>query len=237
MLELHQITYRVQDGDSIRDILRDVSLTVTDGEIACLTGPSGSGKSTALAVASRLVRPARGTVLLDGRDITALPERAAAAARLEHLGIVFQTPKLLGALTVREQLELMVRLGAGDLARLSTAQQNSRIDETLELVGISDLAKRRPAQLSGGQQQRANIARAIIHRPGTLLVDEPTSALDVTRSNHIMELLTSLTHDLGTATLVVTHEQAHLPLFDTVYRMQDGVLEAREGRTSVGAMS
>lgn len=230
MLELQHINYRVQDGDTDRDILRDVNLTIENGTFAGLTGPSGSGKSTALAIAARLVQPTSGQVLLDGRDITKLTGRDAAAARLAQLGIVFQTPKLLGALTVREQLEVMVRLGAGDLAGLSRIDREARIDETLEMVGITDLAHRRPAQLSGGQQQRANIARAIVHRPGTLLIDEPTSALDQTRSDQVMDLLGSLTKELNMASVVVTHEQSHLPRFDVLYRMVDGELTREEAR-------
>lgn len=230
MLELQHINYRVQDGDTDRDILRDVNLTIENGTFAGLTGPSGSGKSTALAIAARLVQPTSGQVLLDGRDITKLTGRDAAAARLAQLGIVFQTPKLLGALTVREQLEVMVRLGAGDLAGLSRIDREARIDETLEMVGITDLAHRRPAQLSGGQQQRANIARAIVHRPGTLLIDEPTSALDQTRSDQVMDLLGSLTKELNMASVVVTHEQSYLPRFDVLYRMVDGELTREEAR-------
>lgn len=237
MLELQDVTLTYPDGDRRLTALDRVELRVADGEAAAITGPSGSGKSSLLAVAATLTAPDRGRVLLGGRDIVGASRREAARIRRSELGIMFQTPNLHPALRVREQLEVMAKLGAGDLAGLGRGELARRIAETLELVGIGELADRRPAQLSGGQRQRANLARAIVHRPATLLVDEPTSALDRARGDAIIELVTGLTRELGLATVLVTHEQEHLARFDAVYEMADGVLSRRGGRAASVAPS
>lgn len=118
----------------------------------------------------------------------------------------------------------MARLGAPELARLDRAALRERIDAVLDEVGMLDRAEFRPSQLSGGQRQRINIARAIVHSPAALLVDEPTSALDAARSREIIALLRDLTREHSLATVVVTHDVEHLPEFDRVHEMRDGVL-------------
>lgn len=234
MLSLRDITLTYPDGQERVTALKDVSLTVDDGRAIGITGPSGSGKSSLLAVASTLVRPDSGQIRIGEHDASALSRREAARIRRDELGIVFQSPNLIPSLKVREQLEVMARLGAGNLRSLSGAELRGRIDETLEAVGIADLADRLPQQLSGGQRQRANIARAIVHRPSALLVDEPTSALDKARGDAIIELLVDLTHELGLATVVVTHELEHLENFDVAHRMLDGHLSLHTADRSDG---
>lgn len=224
MLSLRNITLTFPDGQSRVTALNNVSLDVQDGEAVGITGPSGSGKSSLLAVASTLVTPDHGEIRIGQRDASKLGRKEAAKIRRDELGIVFQSPNLIPSLKIREQLEVMAKLGAGNLRDLSKDELRDRIDETLESVGIADLADRIPQQLSGGQRQRTNIARAIVHRPSALLVDEPTSALDKARGDAIIELLVGLTHDLGLATVVVTHEIEHLENFDSSYRMLDGEL-------------
>lgn len=232
MLSLRNITLTFPDGQSRVTALNNVSLDVQDGEAIGITGPSGSGKSSLLAVASTLVTPDRGEIRIGQRDASNLGRKEAAKIRRDELGIVFQSPNLIPSLKIREQLEVMAKLGAGNLRDLSKDELSDRIDETLESVGIADLADRIPQQLSGGQRQRANIARAIVHRPSALLVDEPTSALDKARGDAIIELLVSLTHDLGLATVVVTHELDHLESFDSAYRMLDGELSIYSEETT-----
>lgn len=235
MLSLRDLTLTYPDGASRLTALDAASLEVADGEAAAVTGPSGSGKSSLLAVASTLVQPDRGSVRIGGREVVGLGRSQLAEVRRSELGIVFQTPNLLGALTVREQLEVMAKLGAGSLRGLSRRELAARIDETLDAVGILSLADRLPAQLSGGQRQRANIARAIVHRPAALLVDEPTSALDQARGDEIIALLVQLTHELGLATIVVTHELGHLARFDSAHRMVDGRLSEIDGAEAAGS--
>lgn len=234
MLRLTEVTLSYPDGDRRLTALDAVDLTVAGGEYAAITGPSGSGKSSLLAVAATLVTPDRGTVELGDALATGISRRRAAALRRSKLGIVFQSPNLIPSLTVREQLEVVARMGAGRLPLHPRRALAARIDELLDEVGVLPLADRRPAQLSGGQRQRVNVARAIVHGPEVLLVDEPTSALDRERGEAIIALLGRVTRERGLATVVVTHELEHLPAFDRAYRMLDGRLTPLDAASPAG---
>ena len=226
MLDLADITLTYPDGDATLTALDHVDLHVTAGDFTAVTGPSGSGKSSLLAVAATLVAPDSGTLEIDGERIDARRRRRASEVRRRLLGIVFQSPNLIPSLTVREQLEVVVRLAG--LRGRERAAAEARIDELLDRVGLASMSARRPAQLSGGQRQRVNIARALVHQPKALLVDEPTSALDRSRGDEVIEVLRELTHERELATVVVTHEHEQLPRFDRVTDMLDGVLTERE---------
>lgn len=221
MLSLTDITLTFPDGDGRVTAVDHADLEVTSGTVAGLTGPSGSGKSSLLAVASTLVRPDSGTVLIADVDATALSQKEAARLRRERIGIVFQQSNLLPSLTAREQLLIM---GEMDGERSGRAARRRAADELLDVVGLGDHRNARPAALSGGQRQRINIARALMGEPNVLIVDEPTSALDRARSEEIIELVVDLTRDLGTATLLVTHDLQLMPSFDATYEMLDGSL-------------
>ncbi|WP_069816092.1 ABC transporter ATP-binding protein [Streptomyces sp. TP-A0874] len=218
-LELTDITLTYPDGDSRLTALDEVSLTVPAGTTTAVVGPSGSGKSSLLAVAATLVRPDRGRVVLDGRDTAGLSRAELAALRRQRIGIVFQQANLLPSLTAEEQLRAMAHLD-GRPARAA----RERAAELLGAVGLAHRAHRRPHQLSGGERQRVNIARALMNDPAVLLVDEPTSALDQERGAAVMALLTSLTRQRGTATVLVTHDASHLAAADQVAEVRDGRL-------------
>lgn len=219
MIDLQDVTLTFPDGDSRLTAVDHVSLTAPDGHVTGITGPSGSGKSSLLAVAATLIRPDSGHVWIDDVDAATLTPTQAAQLRREQIGIVFQQPNLLPSLTAREQLLVMAELGGGRRHR-STIHQ--RADDLLDAVGLTDHAHRRPGQLSGGQRQRIAIARALVNSPSALLVDEPTSALDHHRGNEIMHLIHRLTHDRGTATILITHDLAHATELDTVTTIVDG---------------
>jgi len=167
------------------------------------------------------VRPDSGRVMIAGTDATRLSRSQATTLRRESIGIVFQQPQLLPALTAREQLRVMAELG-GSGRRERRALVRGRVDELLDAVGLAAVADRRPAQLSGGQRQRVAIARALVHEPSVLLVDEPTSALDTARGAEIMGLLARLTHERQTATLLVTHDLVHREALDETVEVVDG---------------
>jgi putative ABC transport system ATP-binding protein len=202
MLTLDHLTLTYQDGDDTLTAVDDANLTVAPGDFVADAG----------------------SVRIDDTTASDLSSGRAAELRRNRLGIVFQAPNLIGSLKVREQLEVMARMGAQPLAGLSKADLRARIDQALDEVGMLDRAEFLPSQLSGGQRQRVNIARAIVNDPDAMLVDEPTSALDEARSADIMRLLRDLTHERRLATVVVTHDLAQLPLFDTAYEMHDGKL-------------
>ncbi|WP_406375018.1 ABC transporter ATP-binding protein [Streptomyces sp. NBC_00647] len=216
-LTLDDITLTYPDGDGRLTALAGVGLLVPAGTMTAVVGPSGSGKSSLLAVAATLVTPDRGRVLVGGTETGALTPAERAVLRRRAIGIVFQQPNLLPSLTALEQLQVMGHLDG-------KRQVADRARELLAAVGLGDLAHRRPHQLSGGQRQRVNIARALVNEPSVLLVDEPTSALDYERGTAVLDLLVRLTRERGTATVLVTHDRAHLGEADAVREMTDGRL-------------
>ncbi|MBT9607334.1 ABC transporter ATP-binding protein [Microbacterium sp.] len=221
MILLDDVTLTYPDGDSRVTAVDRVTIEGRPGIVTGITGPSGSGKSSILAIAATLVRPDSGRVLVDGTDATTLSRAEATTLRREKIGIVFQQPQLLPALTAREQVRVMAELG-GRGTRARRAAVRAGVDDLLDAVGLIDQAERRPAQLSGGQRQRIAIARALVHEPRVLLVDEPTSALDRQRGAAIMELLARLTRERGTATLLVTHDLVHESALDETVEVVDG---------------
>lgn len=228
-LTVSDLTLTFPDGTDRITALDHVNLRVRGGEIAAITGPSGSGKSTLLATVSTLLRPDSGRVELETEsgtvDLAALSRRDAATLRRESIGIVFQQSNLVPALTAVEQLEAMVHLGqTWFVSPARRREARSRARDLLDAVGLSGHADKRPAQLSGGQRQRVNIARALMNDPSLLVIDEPTSALDQERGAAIIDLIVGIVREHRAATLLVTHDRAHLHQMDTVHRMVDGVL-------------
>lgn len=224
MLKLENVTLTYPDGDAVLRAVDHVSLQVDTGEMAAISGPSGSGKSSLLAIAATLIRPDEGRVWIGKEEVSNLRQKARTDVRRNHLGIVFQAPNLIPSLTVREQLEVMARIGSTELASLNKIELQARINAMLQEVGLADRARFLPEKLSGGQRQRVNIARGLIHDPEVLVVDEPTSALDSDRSREIFDLLAQLTHERDLATVVVTHDVEYVDRFDAHYEMVDGAL-------------
>ncbi|MET8907879.1 ABC transporter ATP-binding protein [Micromonospora sp. NPDC004551] len=225
-LHLTDVTLTFPDGDTRLTALDHVSLDVPRGDLTAVVGPSGSGKSSLLAVAATLIAPDSGTVTIDGTTVTGLSRGDQATLRRRHIGIVFQQPNLLPSLTAAEQLQVMAEI---DGRRTATARR--RALELLDAVGMAAHHDRRPHQLSGGQRQRVNIARALMNDPTVLLIDEPTSALDQERGAAIIDLITRLTHQRATATVLVTHDRTHLAAADQITEVHDGRLRAVQGQS------
>ncbi|TCN32934.1 putative ABC transport system ATP-binding protein [Kribbella orskensis] len=218
-LNLTDITLTYPDGGSRLTALDQVTVDVPEGTLTAVVGPSGSGKSSLLAVAATLISPDAGTVTIDGTATTALTRAELTDLRRHKIGIVFQQPNLLPSLTAAEQLQVMAQI---DGRKPRTAR--NRAMELLDAVGLADQAGRRPHQLSGGQRQRVNIARALINDPRVLLVDEPTSALDHERGAAVIDLITRLTRQQATATVLVTHDRTNLNAVDQIAEVHDGRL-------------
>ncbi|MFG2286681.1 ABC transporter ATP-binding protein [Streptomyces sp. NPDC048595] len=223
-LELTDVTLTYPDGGARLTALDEVSLSVPAGCLTAVIGPSGSGKSSLLAVAATLIGPDSGRVVIDGTDTAGLGRGELTALRRTTIGTVFQQPNLLPSLTAVEQLQVMAHLDGRP-----PRKARSRALELLAAVGLDGQAHRRPHQLSGGQRQRINIARALMNEPAVLLVDEPTSALDHERGAAVLDLLLSLTHQRATATVLVTHDSAHLGAADEIAEVRDGRLRPGAG--------
>lgn len=218
-LELDRIAVTYPDGDARLLALDEVTLSAADGELVALTGPSGSGKSSLLAVAGLLLPPDHGGVTVAGVDTGTLSKAERTRLRLNTVGFVFQQSNLLASLTATEQLLML-----DHLAGKAGSKSKVRARELLDSVGLANKANRRPHQLSGGERQRVSIARALMNDPSVLLVDEPTSALDENRGRAVVRLLRDVTRERHVATVMVTHDLAHLDLVDRQVALHDGRL-------------
>jgi putative spermidine/putrescine transport system ATP-binding protein len=190
-----------------------LDLSVAPGELVAVIGASGSGKSTVLKLAAGFLAPARGRVVIDGADVTAAPPR------MRELGVVFQAYALFPHMTALENVGYPLKVRGID-----TRQRRDEAMRMLGLVGLSELAGRRPDQLSGGQQQRVALARALVFRPRALLLDEPLSALDAALRGEMRDEIRRLQREHTMATLHVTHDQ------EEALSMADRVVVMREGR-------
>ena len=202
--------------------LRNVNLTLNEGEFVVLLGPSGSGKSTLLNIIGGLDVPTRGQVFYRDLELTRADEAALTAYRRRHVGFVFQFYNLIPSLTAAENVALVTEISDHPMTP----------EAALQLVGLAPRATHFPAQLSGGEQQRVAIARAVAKRPAVLLCDEPTGALDISTGIVVLEALAQVNTELRTTTVVITHNAAIAQMADRVVRLADGRITAVEGRTS-----
>jgi len=224
VIELAGITRVFEVGTRPVRALRNIDLTVPDGDYLAIMGPSGSGKSTLLNIVGCLDRPTAGTYRLDGHEVESMSESQLSRVRGHKIGFVFQFFHLIPRLTARENIELPL-LFAG----IDPAERRGRIDRALEAVGIPERAAHRPDQLSGGEQQRVAIARAVVMEPSILLADEPTGNLDSTSGNEIVELIEELNRE-GLTLVVVTHDPEVGGRARRLVRLHDGHLVADSGR-------
>lgn len=210
---------RYQTGGQEIIALQDVNLQIIAGEFVVLLGPSGSGKSTLLNILGGLDRASSGRALFAEHDLSEADDAALTRYRREHVGFVFQFYNLMPSLTVRENVQLVTDLVSGGM----------QAEEALALVGLQERLDHFPAQLSGGEQQRVAIARAIVKRPQVLLCDEPTGALDYATGKQVLEVIETINRELGTTTVVITHNAAIAGMADRVIHLAGGRI-AREER-------
>ena len=202
--------------------LRQVNLELYEGQFVVLLGPSGSGKSTLLNIIGGLDVPSGGQVLYRDIDLTRADEGALTAYRRQHVGFVFQFYNLIPSLTAEENVALVTEISDAPMAPA----------EALSLVQLGPRRDHFPAQLSGGEQQRVAIARAIAKRPSVLLCDEPTGALDISTGIVVLEALQRVNAEMGTTTIVITHNAAIAEMADRVIRLADGRVVSVEDRTT-----
>jgi putative ABC transport system ATP-binding protein len=217
MLEARQLTKEYQSGDHKLAVLREVNFTIPDGAFVAIVGPSGSGKTTLLGLLAGLDVPSRGSVLLDGDDLTRLSEDQRARLRGAKVGFVFQSFQLIPTLTALENVQVPLELRGDDGAP-------ERARELLARVGLGDRLHHFPNQLSGGEQQRVAIARAFSNSPRLLFADEPTGNLDSETGARIVELLEALNRESGTTIVLVTHDLNLARRAQRIIRLADGVV-------------
>jgi putative ABC transport system ATP-binding protein len=218
-VQLDGVSKSYKEGDREHVVLDGVDAVVGRGERIAILGPSGSGKSTLLNIVSGIDLPERGSVRVDGVDLTALSEHERTLFRRQRLGFIFQFFNLLPTLTVMENLLLPVELkgpvGAAEVERASGL---------LDSVGLGDRAAAFPDRLSGGEQQRVAVARALVHEPALVLADEPTGNLDEDTGELVADLLDGLVYDRGHTLIVVTHSRELAARTDRVFRLDHGTL-------------
>jgi putative ABC transport system ATP-binding protein len=206
------LTKTYTSGEVQVQALRGLDLTIAAGEVVVLLGPSGSGKSTLLNIMGGLDHATSGQLFFRQQELTSLDDRGLTAYRREHVGFVFQFYNLIPSLTACENVALVTEI----------SDHPMRPDEALALVGLEARMHHFPAQLSGGEQQRVAIARAIAKRPNVLLCDEPTGALDSKTGIRVIEALLSVNRQLGTTTLIITHNASIQDVADRVLFFADG---------------
>jgi putative ABC transport system ATP-binding protein len=237
----HNLPYRRQENDSVYKLtgvtklyqkgrrtvpaVRDLDLTIEDGEWLAVQGRTGHGKSTLLNLLGGLDRPSEGTIEMDGTDLAALREHQLTRLRAEKIGFIFQAFNLVPTLSAAENVEAaLIPLGTG------LTERRRRVGAALESVGLDDRAHHQPTELSGGQQQRVAIARALVKEPKVLLADEPTGNLDEHTRDEIIALLYQIWRERGLTMAMVTHDSSVARRAQRVGVMTKGRLSIQQGR-------
>lgn len=202
--------------DGHTDVLQGVSLEVAKAETVLIWRPNGSGKTTLLSILGGLDVPVRGSVILNGREISRLKETDLTKIRLHDVGFVFQTHNLINDLTVAENIALPLRL--------AHKPADARVHELLEVFGISRLASRRPKEISVGESQRVAVARALANGPKVLLADEPTASLDAKGTDAVLDAFERARMSFGAAIVLATHDDEVRSLPATRYALEEGRL-------------
>lgn len=218
MLEVNHIQkiYQTRFSGNQVTALKDVSFQVEEGEYIAIMGESGSGKSTLLNTLATLDMPTNGTVLLNGKNITEIPEGKLAAFRRENLGFVFQDFNLLDNFSVKDNIFLPLVLSKIDIAEMT-----KRITPLAKTLGIDQLLEKYPYEISGGQKQRVAAARALITRPQLVLADEPTGALDSRSSENLLQLFQEVNQQNQTI-IMVTHSAIAASHANRILFIKDG---------------
>lgn len=220
--DLHKI-YHLK-GEEIH-ALRGINLEIPHGEYLSVMGPSGCGKTTLFNMIGGIDAPTKGTILIDGVDLSRLSSKSLAWLRCRKIGYIFQTFNLIPVLTAQENVALpMIFLG------VPKEERRKRAVELLETVGLGDRVDHRPNELSGGQQQRVAIARALANDPAIILADEPTGNLDLNTGFAIVQLLYRLKVERGTTIICATHDLKMIDVSDRVVFIRDGEIENVERR-------
>lgn len=214
-IEFRQVVKEYQMGEIVIHALNKTSFSIEKGELVVIVGQSGAGKTTALNILGGMDVATRGTVMVDGKEITKLNRKQLITYRRNDIGFVFQFYNLVQNLTAKENVELATQI----------CQDALNVDEILNKVGLEQRKNNFPSQLSGGEQQRVAIARAIAKNPKLLLCDEPTGALDYKTGKSILKLLQEMARKENMTVIIITHNGAIAPMADKVIHFKNGTAE------------
>ncbi len=217
-VELKSLYKIYKQGQNEVFALNGLSAVIEKGEFLAILGPSGSGKSTLLHILGGLDSPTKGSVIIDGADISEYSDHELAKYRRKTVGFVFQSFNLLPALTVQENIEMPVLIDEGEIDK----EYLEEIEKGLE---IADLKKRLPSQISGGQMQRVAIARALANKPTIILADEPTGNLDSEISEKVLSLFLETCRRYGQTLVMITHNEEIAAKADRIIRIRDGKIQ------------
>lgn len=210
------------------EVLKGIDAAIDKGEIVSITGASGAGKTTLLQIVGTLEKPDTGEVLIDGRSVFGMKEKALSAFRNRHIGFVFQFHRLLPEFTALENVVLPALI-----ARRGESEARRQAAELLDFLGMKERMHHKPAQLSGGEKQRAAVARALINRPDVVLADEPSGSLDTQNKTELHRLFFDLRKEFGQTFVIVTHDEALAKLSDRTIVLRDGRIVSPSDERSV----
>ena len=223
IITIENLTKRFPEGDTEFTALKGISLDFYKGEFAGVVGPSGSGKTTLLNIVGSLDKPTEGSVSVLGQDIAKLSHKESADLRNKHIGFIFQVYNLLPVYTVFENVEFALML-----QKIGASQRKKMVMDSLEWVGLHEMADKKVTKLSGGEGQRVAIARAMVKKPEIVIADEPTANLDATNAHAILETMKNLNKELNTTFLFSTHDEKVMKYLDRIIHLRDGKLEEDE---------
>ncbi len=223
VIETESVTRIYEDHGVPVTAVKDVSLTVEEGEFTAIVGPSGSGKTTLLNLLGGLDNPTSGRVVVAGRDLSGLSGNDLIGFRLHHIGFVFQAYNLIPVLTAKENVEFIMLL-----QKRPRGERTSRAEELLASVGLREQMNRRPYELSGGQQQRVAVARALASMPSFVLADEPTANLDTASAENLLDIMERMNDELKVTFVFSTHDPRVVGRAHRVVTLQDGMIVSDE---------
>ena len=223
VIEAKDLCRSFGSGETLVTALKDVSVSVEQGEFTAIIGPSGSGKTTLLHLIGGLDEPDSGSIELSGINIAKMPSRQISDFRRDHIGFIFQAYNLIPVLSAAENIEYVMLLQG-----VSARERRIRVKEMLKITGLEGLGERRPAQLSGGQQQRVAVARAMASSPDTILADEPTANLDSKTGISLLEVMRDLNQTRGMTFVFSTHDEKIMERATRLIHLSDGTLAKDE---------
>lgn len=218
-IEFKEVEKNFKDGDQIVHALKKTDESVEKGEFVAIIGPSGSGKSTFLTIAGGLQTPSMGSVLINGKEFSELPENKRVKLRFKEIGFILQASNLVPFLSVKKQLVLV--------DKVKHENRSQEAAELFEQLGVKELMNKYPEELSGGERQRVAIARALYNDPSIILADEPTASLDSEKAREVVDILAKESKEKNKAIIMVTHDTRLIDKCDKVFMMEDGVFQEK----------